>query len=182
MAPTDIGGAGGGNQAYALIGFFTPKFGMHFGWELFLLVAVYGPNIGVVQAYSRSLLSTMLPKGHESQFFSFFEITDKGSSWLGPAVVAILSRNGLMRYSFVFILFMLLVPAALLHYTIDEEKGVLQAEAYSKAHPPGDTAAASAYVGKVSDDSEVQTLLSAEDDDFDLEEDDAMVDVDESEM
>ena len=120
-----------------MIGFFTPKFGMHYGWELFLLMAVYAPNIGVVQAYSRSLLSTMLPKGHESQFFSFYEITDKGSSWLGPAIVAGLARQGMIRYSFIFIWIMLIVPAIILHYTVDEELGVMQAEAYAIKYPPG---------------------------------------------
>mmetsp|Transcript_34080 Transcript_34080/g.89482 ORF Transcript_34080/g.89482 Transcript_34080/m.89482 type:complete len:622 (-) Transcript_34080:1232-3097(-) len=154
--------------AYAILGFFTDRFGMHFGWELFLLAAIYGPCIGVVQSYSRSLLSTILPKGHESQFFSFYEVTDKGSSWLGPMMVAMLARNGNVRYAFVFILFMLLIPAALLHYTVDERKGVLQAEAYARKHPVGDplSPSLSPLSPCTSDDGERSFLLELESDDL----------------
>jgi len=33
---------------------------------------------------SRSLYSLMIPKGREGEYFSLYEISDKGTSWLCP--------------------------------------------------------------------------------------------------
>eukprot|EP00729_Bicosta_minor_P011710 gene11710-12210_t len=60
-----------------------PGFGIRRGWEIIVL----GPLYGFV---SGSLFGQMTPSGYESQFFSFYEITDKGSSWMGPLVVTAL--------------------------------------------------------------------------------------------
>lgn len=49
---------------------------------------VLGGLIGVVlggsQALSRSLFSQMIPGGKEAEYFGLYEISDKGTSWLGP--------------------------------------------------------------------------------------------------
>jgi UMF1 family MFS transporter len=47
-----------------------------------------GGAIGIVlggsQALSRSLFSQLIPKGREGEYFGLYEISDKGTSWLGP--------------------------------------------------------------------------------------------------
>lgn len=47
-----------------------------------------GGGIGIVlggsQALSRSLFSQLIPKGKEAEYFGLYEISDKGTSWLGP--------------------------------------------------------------------------------------------------
>ncbi|MEV0644408.1 MFS transporter [Phytomonospora sp. NPDC050363] len=57
-----------------------------------LFVAV-GAGIGFVlggsQALSRSLFSQLIPKGREGEYFGLYEISDKGTSWLGPIVFAV---------------------------------------------------------------------------------------------
>jgi UMF1 family MFS transporter len=49
---------------------------------------VLGGGIGLVlggsQALSRSLFSQLIPKGKEGEYFGIYEISDKGTSWLGP--------------------------------------------------------------------------------------------------
>ena len=35
----------------------------------------------------------MTPLGAESEFFAFFELTDKGTSWLGPLVLAFMTEG-----------------------------------------------------------------------------------------
>ncbi|GGK37368.1 MFS transporter [Pilimelia terevasa] len=49
---------------------------------------VLGGAIGVVlggsQALSRSLFSQLIPAGREGEYFGLYEISDKGTSWLGP--------------------------------------------------------------------------------------------------
>jgi UMF1 family MFS transporter len=42
--------------------------------------------MGGTQALSRSLFSLMIPRGKEAEYFSIYEITDKGTSWLAPLI------------------------------------------------------------------------------------------------
>ena len=66
--------------------------------EFYILCAVYAFVAGAEQAFTRGLYSEMIPKGHESEFFSFYEVTDKGTAWLGPLVVGIVNdQTGSMR-------------------------------------------------------------------------------------
>jgi UMF1 family MFS transporter len=50
----------------------------------FLAAAVVALVMGGSQALSRSLFSLMIPKGKEAEYFSLYEISDKGTSWLAP--------------------------------------------------------------------------------------------------
>src|SRR4051812_8649417 len=49
---------------------------------------ILGVGIGIVlggsQALSRSLFSQLIPTGREGEYYGFYEISDKGTSWLGP--------------------------------------------------------------------------------------------------
>ena len=57
---------------------------LHTAYQFYWLGAVIALALGGSQALSRSLYSQMIPPGHEAEYFSFYEITDKGASWLGP--------------------------------------------------------------------------------------------------
>ncbi len=50
----------------------------------FMAAAVVALVMGGSQALSRSLFSLMIPKGKEAEYFSLYEISDKGTSWLAP--------------------------------------------------------------------------------------------------
>ena len=45
--------------------------------------------LGGSQALSRSLFSRMIPKGREASFFGIYEISERGTSWLGPLIFGI---------------------------------------------------------------------------------------------
>jgi len=49
-----------------------------------LLGAGLGIVLGGSQALSRSLFSQLIPQGKEGEYFGLYEISDKGTSWLGP--------------------------------------------------------------------------------------------------
>jgi UMF1 family MFS transporter len=49
-----------------------------------VLGAAIGLVLGGSQALSRSLFSQMIPEGREGEYYGFYEISDKGTSWLGP--------------------------------------------------------------------------------------------------
>lgn len=53
------------------------------------LGAAIGLVLGGSQALSRSLFSQLIPKGKEGEYFSFYEISDKGTSWMGTLVFGI---------------------------------------------------------------------------------------------
>jgi UMF1 family MFS transporter len=52
--------------------------------QFMLLGAAIGLVLGGSQALSRSLFSQMIPEGREGEYYGFYEISDKGTSWLGP--------------------------------------------------------------------------------------------------
>jgi UMF1 family MFS transporter len=49
-----------------------------------LLGAAIGLVLGGSQALSRSLFAQLIPEGKEGEYYGFYEISDKGTSWLGP--------------------------------------------------------------------------------------------------
>ena len=49
-----------------------------------VLGAAIGLVLGGSQALSRSLFSQLIPEGKEGEYYGFYEISDKGTSWLGP--------------------------------------------------------------------------------------------------
>ena len=48
------------------------------------LGGLIGLVLGGSQALSRSLFSQLIPAGKEAEYFGIYEISDKGTSWLGP--------------------------------------------------------------------------------------------------
>jgi UMF1 family MFS transporter len=49
----------------------------------YTLAACIGLVLGGTQALSRSLFSHMIPAGSEAEYFSAYEISDRGTSWIG---------------------------------------------------------------------------------------------------
>lgn len=54
------------------------------GRQFFVVGAVIALVLGGSQALSRSLFSLMIPKGQETEYFSLYEISERGTSWMGP--------------------------------------------------------------------------------------------------
>lgn len=52
----------------------------------YCLAAGIGLVLGGSQALSRSLFSHLVPQGKEAEYFSAYEMSDRGLSWLGPLV------------------------------------------------------------------------------------------------
>jgi UMF1 family MFS transporter len=53
------------------------------GW-FFALAAAIGMVLGGSQALSRSLFSQLVPPGKEAEYFSVYQVSDRGTSWVGP--------------------------------------------------------------------------------------------------
>ena len=49
--------------------------------------------LGGSQALSRAMFSRLIPPGAEAQYFGFYEVSDAGTSWLGPLVFGLTYQN-----------------------------------------------------------------------------------------
>ena len=93
-------------------------------WEIYFLGAWFGLILGAQQSYSRTVFMDLIPPGREAQFFSLYALTDKGSSWIGPLVVAMLTTTnlgGVMRIAFGYLFVVVLIPLIGLGFVNVEE-------------------------------------------------------------
>ena len=75
--------------------------------EFYIANAIFGLSIGSVQSTSRSILASMIPRRETGVFFAIYSLTDRGSSLIGPLVVAssdVQSGVGAFLYSFFFLI------------------------------------------------------------------------------
>lgn len=83
--------------------------------EFFILGAVIAIVLGGSQALSRSLYSLMIPKGQEAEYFSLYEVSDKGTSWLAPLLFGLaLQFTGSYRVAILSLVVFFIVGLALL--------------------------------------------------------------------
>lgn len=60
--------------------------------QFFALATVLALVLGGSQALSRAMFSRMIPRGSEAEYFGFYEISDSGTSWLGPLVFGVVNQ------------------------------------------------------------------------------------------
>jgi UMF1 family MFS transporter len=83
--------------------------------QAWVLGTLIGLVIGGSQALSRSLFSRMIPRGHEASFFGIYEISERGTSWMGPQVFSIVVattnsyRNAILSLIIFFIVGMVIL-------------------------------------------------------------------------
>ncbi|KAJ1567908.1 Autophagy protein 22, partial [Cladochytrium tenue] len=119
---------------WGVIGFIGPSpIGLKHAWEMFFLAAWHGFLLGGTQSTCRSLFSQLLPPGMEAEFFSLYEITDRGSSWVGPLVVgAINDSTGDLRKGFIFVLASMLFSLPFFLF-LNVEKGINQGREFASS-------------------------------------------------
>jgi MFS-type transporter involved in bile tolerance (Atg22 family) len=104
-----------------------PGVGLTSAIEFFIAAAIYGFQIGAIQSHSRSLMSHFTPVGCEGEFFGFYELTDKGTAWLGPLVLVIATEKiGEVRWALGIITFFFVVSGIFLFF-VDVKAGGLEA-------------------------------------------------------
>ncbi len=95
--------------------------------DFYVMAAAIAIVLGGTQALSRSVYSLMIPKGQESEYFGLYEISDKGTSWLGPLLFGLaLQLTGSYRVA-ILSLIVFFVLGLLLLLKVNVEQGVLEA-------------------------------------------------------
>lgn len=84
-------------------------------WVLAVFIAVV---LGGSQALSRSLFSQMIPQGREGSFFGLYEISERGTSWLGPIVFAqVVAYTGSYRQAILSLIVFFILGTVILLFT-----------------------------------------------------------------
>ena len=95
--------------------------------QFYLLAVVIGFVMGGTQALSRSLFSQLIPPGKEAEYFGFYEISDRGTSWLGPFLFALTYQlTESYRYA-IFSLVFFFVVGGLLLAKLDMRRAIVAA-------------------------------------------------------
>ena len=106
---------------------FYAWLGVRSAWEFNLLSAVVGAVMGGSQALSRSIYSFLIPKGKEAEYFSIYEVSDKGTSWLGPLLFGLaLQWTGNFRLAILSLMVFFVIGLALLA-RVDVRRGAIAA-------------------------------------------------------
>jgi len=96
--------------------------------DFMIMGAVIGLVLGGSQALSRSLYSLMIPEGKEAEYFSLYEVSDKGTSWLGPLLFALAFQfTDSYRLSILSLIIFLIVGLTLLLF-VNVDKAIKEAE------------------------------------------------------
>jgi MFS transporter, UMF1 family len=74
--------------------------------EFFILGIFIALVLGGSQAISRSLFAQMVPKGKEAEYYSFYEVSERGTSWTGPLIFGLANQMfGSLRYGILALIF-----------------------------------------------------------------------------
>jgi UMF1 family MFS transporter len=102
-------------------------------WVLGIIIALV---LGGSQALSRSLFSQMIPKGSEAEFFSFYEIIERGTSWLGPFVFGVVNQlTGSLRVGLLSVIVFFVLGLALL-VTVNVARAMREAQTDAPGNVP----------------------------------------------
>jgi UMF1 family MFS transporter len=95
--------------------------------EAWFMAAVIAIVLGGSQALSRSLFSRMIPRGKEAAFFGLYEVSERGTSWMGPLLFSIvIARTGSYRQALLSLIFFFVVGLIVLALT-NTDKGIHEA-------------------------------------------------------
>lgn len=95
--------------------------------EAWMIAAVIAIVLGGSQALSRSLFSRLIPEGKEASFFGLYEVSERGTSWMGPLLFSIvIARTGSYRLALLSLIFFFVVGLFVL-WTTDTDRGIREA-------------------------------------------------------
>jgi len=91
-----------------LLAFIAPYF--KFQKEIFWIAGVLiGLMVGPNQSCSRSLMAKLTPKEKQNEFFGFFALTGKATSFLGPVLFGIITFNFSQQVALWVVIFLFLI-------------------------------------------------------------------------
>src|SRR6266511_2204713 len=91
---------------------------LHTTYQAWVMAIVIAIVLGGSQALSRSLFSLMIPAGREASFFGIYEVSERGTSWMGPLLFSIVvARTNSYRQALLSLIFFFVVGLIGLFFT-----------------------------------------------------------------
>ena len=96
--------------------------------QFFILGAFIALVMGGSQAISRSLFAQMIPLGKEAEFYSFYEVSERGTSWIGPLLFGLMNqlfgnlRLAILSLIFFFVMGLLILPFVNVKKAVEDVK------------------------------------------------------------
>ena len=84
--------------------------------EFFIMGAFIALVMGGSQAISRSLYAQIIPSGKHAEYYSFYEISERGTSWIGPLLFGLMNqvfgslRPAILSLIFFFVMGLIILP------------------------------------------------------------------------
>jgi len=84
--------------------------------EFFIMGAFIALVMGGSQAISRSLYAQIIPSGKHAEYYSFYEISERGTSWIGPLLFGLMNqvfgslRPAILSLIFFFVMGLIVLP------------------------------------------------------------------------
>lgn len=101
--------------------------------QFFVLGIFIALVMGGSQAISRSLFAQMIPVGQEAEYYSFYEISERGTSWIGPLVFGLANQMfGSLRPALLSLIFFFIMGLILLPF-VKVDKAIADVKAYDIA-------------------------------------------------
>jgi len=109
--------------------------------EFFILGAFIAVVLGGSQAISRSLYAQIIPSGKQAEFYSFYEISERGTSWTGPLLFGLVNQIfGSLRPAILSLIFFFVVGLIVLPF-VNVKKAVEDVRAFEvTSYPQGKNA------------------------------------------
>lgn len=95
--------------------------------EAWVMAGFIAVVLGGSQALSRSLFSRMIPRGREASFFGIYEISECGTSWIGPLVFGLVAAHtNSYRHAILSLVVFFVVGLVILYFT-DTDRAIRDA-------------------------------------------------------
>lgn len=91
------------------------------------MAVVIGLVLGGTQALSRSFFSQLIPRGREAEYFSLYQVCERGTSWLGTLVFGLVHQWADSYRPAIFALILFFLVGLVLLAKVDVRRGIAEA-------------------------------------------------------
>ena len=96
--------------------------------DFFIVAAIVAIVMGGSQALSRSLFAQLIPPGKEAEYFSIYEVSDKGTSWVSPLVFGLALQITHSYRQAILSLIVFFIAGLVVLTRVDVKRGAEEAE------------------------------------------------------
>ncbi|KAH6573169.1 hypothetical protein BASA60_006183 [Batrachochytrium salamandrivorans] len=107
---------------YALIGAFNTKFGLVHAYEAYILSAWGGFFYGAAISFSKVTFAELIPRGNECEFFGYYVLTDRVSTWFSSVLIGLIANGSGVRYGLIWLIVFFIISIPIL-WVVDVEQG-----------------------------------------------------------